>query len=214
MTDINKLTVEELEAMLATKKREEVENRLKRKQAYEEIRAGLVNNIRPRILEITTMVHDLAGYIQRETSAFREVMAEYGQLRFNNQQSYTIQDDTFKIEVKSNKVKKFDERADLAATRLIDFLNAWMQKSEKGTDDPMYQLAMTLLERNKAGELDYKSISKLYELEEQFNDPEYSSIMQLFKESNVINGNAVNFYFWQKNDRGVWIKVEPSFNRM
>ena len=85
---------------------------------------------------------------------------------------------------------------------------------EKGADDPMYQLAMTLLERNRKGDLDYKSISKLYDLETQFDDPEYSQIMQLFKESNVVNGTAINFYFHQRDERGVWHKIEPSFNRM
>lgn len=102
----------------------------------------------------------------------------------------------------------------MAAIRLIDFLNDWMRKREKGADDAMYQLAMTLLERNKMGELDYKSINKLYEMEEKFNNPEYSAIMQLFKESNVVNGTAINYYFYRKSDRGVWLKVEPSFNML
>ena len=78
----------------------------------------------------------------------------------------------------------------------------------------MYQLAMTLLERNKYGQLDYKSVSKLYDLESKFNSPDYSEIMQLFKESNVTEGSAVNFYFFEKNELGVWHKLEPSFNRM
>lgn len=102
----------------------------------------------------------------------------------------------------------------MAAARLIDFLKAWIGGREKGADDPMYQLAMTLLERNRKGDLDYKSISKLYDLEAQFNDPEYSEIMQLFKESNVVNGTAINFYFHQRDERGVWHRIEPSFNRM
>ena len=38
--------------------------------------------------------------------------------------------------------------------------------------------------------------------------------MQLFKESNVTEGSAVNFYFFEKNELGVWHKLEPSFNRM
>ena len=42
----------------------------------------------------------------------------------------------------------------------------------------MYQLAMSLLERNRQGDLDYKSISKLYELEDKFDD-EYKGIMEL-----------------------------------
>ena len=114
----------------------------------------------------------------------------------------------------SNTVKGFDERADLAAERLIDYLKRYMKQSEKGADDPMYQMAMTLLERNKAGDLDYKSISKLYELEDKF-DSEYAEIMRLFKEANVVQKNAINYYFSKRNpETNVWQRIEPSFCRM
>lgn len=212
--NINELTVEQLEAALVAKKQKEHEMRIQRREAYEGMRAQVVQSIRTKVLAVTEEVHGLFDFVQNETTAFRDIMSEYGQLRFENQQSFTIQDEDFKIEVRSNKVKKFDERADMAAARLIEFLNKWMQKSEKGTEDVMYQLAMTLLERNRNNELDYKSISKLYEYEDKFNAPEYSEIMQLFKESNIVNGTAVNFYFSRKNERGVWVKVEPSFNRL
>ena len=101
-----------------------------------------------------------------------------------------------------------------AADRLIDYLKRYMQNSEKGSDDPMYQMAMTLLERNKMGDLDYKSISKLYELEDKF-DEEYADIMRLFKEANVVQRNAINYYFSRWNpENGVWTRIEPSFCRL
>ena len=97
---------------------------------------------------------------------------------------------------------------------LIDYLKRYMQNSEKGSDDPMYQMAMTLLERNKMGDLDYKSISKLYELEDKF-DEEYADIMRLFKEANVVQRNATNYYFSRRNpENGVWTRIEPSFCRL
>ena len=106
-------------------------------------------------------------WLDGEVTAFTKVMREYGAVKNDGQQSYTITDGDFKLEVKFNKVKGFDERADLAAERLVDYLKRYMAASEKGVEDPMYQMAMTLLERNKTGDLDYKSISKLYELEDK-----------------------------------------------
>ena len=120
----------------------------------------------------------------------------------------------FKKWLKFNKVKGFDERADLAAERLVDYLKRYMEASEKGVEDPMYQMAMTLLERNKTGDLDYKSISKLYELEDRF-DEEYAEIMRLFKEANVVQATATNYYFSKRNpENGVWSRIEPSFCRL
>lgn len=153
-------------------------------------------------------------WLEQEADAFTKVMKEYGQVKSDEQRSYTITDGDFRLEVKSNKVKGFDERADMAADRLIDYLKRYMQNSEKGSDDPMYQMAMTLLERNKMGDLDYKSISKLYELEDKF-DEEYADIMRLFKEANVVQRNAINYYFSRRNpENGVWTRIEPSFCRL
>ena len=188
--DLTKLSSKELAELLKQKKEEERQQSLLNRDAYEAIRAELVQRFEQKT---TVLGEEVAGFHQfcvGELSAFRQTMADYGQLRRETQMSFTIQEGNFKIEVKSNKVKKFDERAD------------------------MYQLAMTLLERNKNGDLDYKSISKLYDLEARFDDPEYTAIMALFKESHLVEGTATNFYFYKRDSLGVWRKQEISFNRL
>ena len=208
------LSIEQMAEIFEQKKREQKELKMNKRAAYEGIRADLVFKIENAVRRVADDVQQLFNFVCEETEAFRAIMGEYGQLRRENQMSYQLEEGNFRIEVKTNKVKKFDERADLASTRLIEFLTLWISESDKGQSDPMYQLAMTLLERNKYGDLDYKSISKLYELEEDFNSEEYSAIMVLFRESNVVEGTATNFYFWERNNMGVWKKVEPSFNRL
>jgi len=213
--DLTKISSEELEELLKQKKELERRESLTKREAYEAIRSELVHKVHQKVRAVTEEVKGLFDFVVDETSSFYEIMKEYGQLRNGDKQmSYMISSSDFRIEVKTNKVKKFDERADIAASRLIEFLQSYIKQSEKGSDDPMYQLAMTLLERNKYGDLDYKSISKLYELEQKFNNDEYSEIMNLFRESNIVEGTATNFYFYEKTALGVWMKVEPSFNRM
>ena len=212
--DLSKLTSEQLEILLEKKREQEAGERQKRRDAYEGIRADVVHKIETNVRTFVTDVQALYDFIKGETIAFKEVMAEYGQLRRDSQLSFTLIEGDFKVEVKTNRVKGFDERADIAADRLIQFMKKWIENSEKGINDPMYQLAITLLERNRYGDLDYKSISKLYDLEAQFNSPEYSEIMQLFKESNVVEKTATNFYFWERTDMGVWRRLEPNFNRL
>jgi hypothetical protein len=212
--DVKDLSSEQLEELLKKKKDEERHQALVKREAYEGIRAEVLYKVEQKVRAVSEDVKGLFDFIVNETGAFYEVMKEYGQLRRNEQMSFLIHSENFRLEVKTNKVKKFDERADVAASRLIEFLQDWIKQSEKGHDDPMYQLAMTLLERNKYGDLDYKSISKLYELEQKFNSQEYTDIMQLFRESNIVEGTATNFYFWEKSKLGVWRKIEPSFNRL
>ena len=212
--NIKNLSKEERAQLLAELQNEEKQSRIQRRETYESLRVELLHGVEERLRTVAADVQSFHDWLQGEVEGFVGVMRDYGQLRKSDQRSYTITDGDFRLEIASNKVKGFDERADLAAERLIDYLKRYMKKSEKGADDPMYQMAMTLLERNKSGDLDYKSISKLYELEDKF-DSEYSEIMGLFKEANVVQKNAVNYYFSKRNpETNVWRRIEPSFCRM
>jgi hypothetical protein len=214
--NLNEITAEQLKELLRQKKEEERNTALEKREAYEYLRSDLLKRMRVKVYSTRETVCELWDFTVKETLAFYEIMKSYGQLTREGQMSFKIKDDEggFCIEVRSYKVKKFDERADIAAERLIQFLQTWIQSSERGTEDTMYQLAMTLLERNRYGDLDYKSISKLYDYEDRFNSEEYSDIMKLFRESNTVEGTATNFYFYEKTELGVWRKIEVSFNRM
>ena len=212
--DVKSMTKEQRAALLAELQQQEKDDRIARRETYEALRSEFMHEVKTRVTGLVADVRGFRDWLGREADAFTAVMKEYGQVKTEGQSSYTITDGNFRLEVKSNKVKGFDERADMAAERLIDYLRRYMQRSEKGVDDPMYQMAMTLLERNKMGDLDYKSISKLYELEDKF-DEEYAGIMRLFKEANVVQRNATNYYFSQRNpETGVWTRIEPSFCRL
>ena len=208
------MSKEQRAALLAQLQNEANNDRVAKRETYEALRGQFMDDVLTRVNDVEQTVSGFKKWLDGETSAFTKVMREYGAVKNEGQQSYTITDGDFKLEVKFNKVKGFDERADLAAERLVDYLKRYMEASEKGVEDPMYQMAMTLLERNKTGDLDYKSISKLYELEDKF-DGEYAEIMQLFKEANVVQTTATNYYFSKRNaETGVWTRIEPSFCRL
>lgn len=212
--DISNLSKEERAELLHALQKQEKEDSINRREAYETLRHQFAFDVESKLMPVVNNVAGFREWLESESGAFRNVMRDYGQLRRGEEQaSFSVVDGNFKLEVKSNKVKSFDERADMAAERLINYLKDYVGRTDKGVDDPMYQLAMTLLERNKQGDLDYKSISKLYELESRF-DEEYAAIMQLFKESNVVYKTAVNYYFYKRDENGVWRRVEPSFCRL
>ncbi len=215
--DIKKMTeglsADERKALMEELNRQEQQELTDRRDAYETMRRDLVNEVKNRATSLVERVKDFRDWLDGEVKAFRDVMREYGHLRKDEQMSFTLVEGDFKLEVRSNKVKSFDERADVAAERLMEYLKKYISGSAKGADDPLYQLAMSLLERNRQGDLDYKSISKLYELEAKFDD-EYKAIMNLFRESNVVQSTAINYYFWTRDENNVWHRVEPSFCRL
>ena len=213
--DLSQMTAEEKKALLAQLNADANESRQAKRDAYESLRAEFMHRVEEFLVNVTADVKGFKQWLEKESEGFISVMRDYGQLKNADQRNYTITDGDFRLQVASNSVKGFDERADMAAERLVTYLKNYMQKSEKGQEDPMYQLAMTLLERNQRGDLDYKSISKLYELEDRFGDQEYKDIMTLFKESNVVQKTAVNYYFFRRHkETGVWMRIEPSFCRL
>lgn len=213
--DLSQMTAEEKKALLAQLNADANESRQAKRDAYEGLRAEFMHRVEEFLVNVTADVKGFKQWLEKESEGFISVMRDYGQLKNADQRNYTITDGDFRLQVASNSVKGFDERADMAAERLVAYLKNYMQKSEKGQEDPMYQLAMTLLERNQRGDLDYKSISKLYELEDKFGYQEYKDIMMLFKESNVVQKTAVNYYFFRRHkETGVWMRIEPSFCRL
>lgn len=208
------LSTEQQEELLRTLTANKQQSELDKRNAYESIRTSFGRNVKDEVVRVALSVKKFRDWLDKESEGFKEVMAEYGKLRSKEQRGYTLVVDDFKLEVKSQDVKGFDERAELAAQRLMEYLGAYIDKSEKGEDDPMYQLCMNLLERNRNGKFNYTSISKLYQLEGKFNDEEYTSIMNLFRESNVTKETVVSYYFSQKGEDGVWRKIEPSFCRL
>ena len=207
------MSAEERKAFLEELNKQEQQEQIDRRDAYETLRKEFVLEVKNRATGLVEAVKLFRDWLDGEVKTFRDVMREYGHLRKDEQMSFTLVEGDFKLEVRSNKVKGFDERADVAAERLMEYLKTYISGSAKGADDPMYQLAMSLLERNRQGDLDYKSISKLYELEDRF-DEEYKAIMELFRESNVVQTTAINYYFHQRDENNVWHRVEPSFCRL
>lgn len=210
---LKKMSAEEQEKLYVAMQAKKQNERQDKREAYEGLRAQFLIEIEHKLDLMVSGVGGFKQWMQEECKAFYDVMRDYGQLKSKDQASFTITDGRFKVEVKSNKVKSFDERADIAAEKLVGYLKNFAMRSDRGTEDAMYQLAMTLLERNRQGDLDYKSISKLYEMEDKF-DTAYKEIMDLFRESNTVYKTAVNYYFSRKNDNGVWLRIEPSFCRM
>ena len=207
------LSAEQRKALMKELSKAEQQEQIDRRETYEALRRDFLEEVKSKVLGLADVTKAFRNWLDSSARGFYDLMREYGHLRNDGQLSFSITEGDFKLEVRSNKVKGFDERADVAAERLIEYLKKYISNSTKGADDPMYQLAMSLLARNRQGALDYKSISKLYELEDKF-DGEYKAIMDLFRESNVVQQTAINYYFWVRDENKVWNRLEPSFCRL
>lgn len=212
--NVNDLTDQEKKDLLSKLSKSVNKESQKSKKAFEKARAKFINDVKKRLSKHVSDTKSFKEWLRSEAESFQILLKEYGKLNREEQLGFTVQDEAFKVLVKGNRIKRFDERADVAEKRLVDFLNKYIEENSNGKKNPIYTLAMSMIQRNEIGDLDYKSISKLYELEAEFNDPEYTEIMNLFRESNVVEGTVINFYFEEKDSMNNWKKIEPSFNRI
>lgn len=212
--DIDKLSEKEREELLSRLSAEKKLKEAAKRKNYQKMRNRFIASTEKRVRKYVKEGMALKKWLHDEANTFYNAMKGYGELKRDEQLGFTVGNDNFRIQVKGNRVKRFDERADIAEKRLIDYLNRWIQSKGEGERNPVYKLAMSLLQRNEAGDLDYKSISRLYELEQDFNDPEYTAIMQLFRESNTVEGTVIRFYFEERDGMNRWKRIEPSFNQM
>ena len=120
--DVKSMSKEQRAALLAQLQQEEKDDRIARRETYEALRGEFMHEVKDRVTGLVADVKGFRQWLEKETEAFTAVMKEYGQVKSDDQRSYTITDGDFRLEVKSNKVKGFDERADMAAERLIDYL--------------------------------------------------------------------------------------------
>ena len=211
--DVSKLSSEERQALLQQLQQEESDKRRCQREAYETSKAAFMESVFNLVDEQIAAIDKFNADLLEGIAGFQKIMEKYGHVR-DGQMSFTLIWKDTKLVVKTNKVKRFDERADMAASRLIVFLKEYIKRADNGQNDPLYHLAMKMIERNRHGDLDYKRVSDLYELEGRFSDPEYSAIMELFRESHIIEGTITHYYFYKRDERELWKKIELSFNQL
>ena len=182
--DIDKLSEKEREELLSRLSAEKKLKEAAKRKNYQKMRSRFIASTEKRVRKYVKEGMALKKWLHDEANTFYNAMKGYGELKRDEQLGFT------------------------------DYLNRWIQSKGEEERNPVYKLAMSLLQRNEAGDLDYKSISRLYELEQDFNDTEYTSIMQLFRESNIVEGTVVRFYFEEKDEMNRWKRIEPSFNQM
>lgn len=108
--ELKDMTADQLEQLLEQKRAEERQAADKRRRDYEETRADFVKRMAAETRNITGRVREFYDLVVAETDAFRKIMQEYGATRRDDQLGYSVQEGDFRLEVKCNRVKCFDER--------------------------------------------------------------------------------------------------------
>ncbi len=205
-------TVDELEAMLAEKKKKEASKREAARKAYEASRDEKVLELVSEANALKEMLFNFKVKCHNVMELQHEKLQEYGELRSNSKGGFTLKDskDEMSIRRRRDTEPAWDERSSKAVELIKDFLSDTIKKR----DIKMHDILMSFLERNQNGDLEYSRVMDLYRHEDKFNDPRWKEGLKLIKESFSNHLKGYGYEFKVKAEDGKWQNIVLQFSAL
>lgn len=208
--DVSQLSDEELDRLLKErqeKKRREAE---KKQVQYETDRDALVARLVDKARKLSESLAEFKAEAIREFKEFGDRAAEYGEIRSNSKGGYSLRHSQSLVKVVYGRNIKieYDERADHAAGLIKDFLSDMIKKRDKDA----YEMILTLLEKNKAGDFNPSMIGSLIKKRNRFNDPRWIRAIELFEECHNQHLISMGISFYTKNSQGKDVLIPLSLS--
>lgn len=207
---VDELTDEELDRMLQDRKKKKQREDAAKRKAYEAAREELVIKQVNNALIAQDALREHKSNVFNELVEFATKMNEYGDIKGNSKGGFAIRsaDDTHKVTYSQQVIKGFDERADLAEKKLVEFLESFIKSRNKKA----YKLVMSLLERTTNGEFDVNMINRLYKMEGDFDQPLWVEAIGLFKEAYTEQKTVQYVNFYKRDEHGKWANITLNFS--
>lgn len=210
MSEIAQFTTEELEAMLASRRKAEKADKERKRKEYEATREARVTTLTERAVLLSGQIRAFYEVAFEALIAQREELQIYGKLRANSKGGFSViaKDGAYKIDFKYQSLSDWDERASKAEELLKDFLSDTVKKK----DQTLHDIIVSLLARNNAGNLEFSRIQELYKYEDRYEDPRWVEAIRLLKESYQKKGSKYYINFWVRDEKGTYQPINLNFN--
>jgi hypothetical protein len=198
--DITKLSVEELEQVLAEKKKEKQLQKMQEREEYEHSRDILIAQVMDRAKVLHNQMRDFKRYCLEQLESFRKSAEKYGDIRANSKGGFSLRHSATQelVSLDRNLVAEYDERAAMAEDLIKEFLEDKIKKKDLQT----YRTIMALLERNKKGDLTPGRVASLLKVKDNYNDQRWIKAMDLFEESFRVRDISYSVSFFTKDSMG------------
>jgi hypothetical protein len=206
---IKELSTEDLEKILADRKKAERQKRLEQRAAYEQKRDILVSQLVHRASVLNREMRDFKEYAMTALSEFKTEANEYGDIRSTSKGGFSLRASGTQelVSLDRNAVPEYDERAAMALELIREFLEDKIKKSSVTT----YRTVQALMERNKMGDLIPSRVAALLKVRDNYDDPRWVKAMTLFEESFRIREISYSVSFFKKDNMGKDKPVVLSF---
>lgn len=207
--DLSQLSDKELQQLLKERKEKQRQQEERMKKEYEGKRDELVSVLVNEAVDIHRKMKRFKGETIQKLEVFREVAKAYGEIRSDSKGGFSLRHSKTgaKVTYERNTKSEYDERADMAAALIKEFLADMVKKKDKDA----YELISSLLAKNKAGDFNPSMIVKLISMKNRFSDERWQKAVKLFEECHNTILISMNVSFKQKNDIGKDINIPLTF---
>ena len=207
--DLSSLSDEELQKALKQREEKLRQERQRRKQEYEAERDALVTDLVTKAHKLHKEMAEFKKEAYQKLEEFREKAKKYGDVRSHSKGGFSLRNSETgqKVTLERNTKAEYDERADLAASLIKEFLGDMVKKRDKDA----YEMISSLLEKNKAGDFNPSMIVKLIRMKDRFNDERWQKAVELFEECHNTTLISMNVAFFQKNNSNKDVAIPLTF---
>lgn len=193
---VSELSTEELDQLLNERKRKAAAELARKEQNYLKAKDELVNELVHDALGIWEVLKEFKDKSFERLKQHYEVMKEFGDVRDGHKGSFQLKsiDGEYKVEFSRQVIKEFDERAELAAEHLNGFLASRVKKRSLAD----YNMIKGFIEK-KNDKFDVSLVGRLFQMEDNYDDPAWKKAIELFKASYVEVDTAHYVRFFKRN---------------
>ncbi|SMO48335.1 DUF3164 family protein [Solitalea koreensis] len=201
------LSTEQLEAILAKKKAEQIEQANKLRSEYEALKETTVVELSRKANALNHALKTFKELAFEEMNTLYDLLKEYSNRHTDGKGNFQLDsaDGLFRIRFKNQKNGYFDERSIQAEAHIKDFLS-----SRYSGDVDTKDIIMSLLER-KRGSLDIQLVQRLYAMENRFDNDNWKEGIKLLKESWQLDKSKDYITFHIRDEHGVFQLINLNF---
>lgn len=209
---VDQMTDQELKELL--KEREE-KARQKEEKERKEYEASRDKNIEALMSEAMELTERLSVFKERCHSVMQQhevKLNEYGKIRGNSKGGFSIthSNDELRITRRRDTEPSWDERGKKGLELVKEFLHSSLKKRDK----ELFELLLSFLERNKAGELEYGRVFSLLSHKSKFSDERWTEGLRLLQQSFNHHFRGYGYEFKHKGDGGKWQSLPLNFSSL
>lgn len=206
---VSELSAAELKELLRDTQRKEAAEKAKKEKKYQDAKNQLVNELVHNALGIQDILKEFKGKSFGRLKEHYELMKEYGEVSSNNKGNFQLKsaDGQYKVEFVNHVIKEFDERADMAA----EHLNEYLSEDVKKRNLKHYKMIKGLIEK-KNDKFDVSLVGRLYKMEDDSDHPSWKKAIELFKASYVEVDSSLYVRFFKRNEEtGAYENINLNF---